>query len=259
MPYPSSRDEIRSGRSLIGMFSILGSSEVVEMVGLAGFDFVIIDLEHGPYGLHAAASLILAARARALTPWVRVRSNDPSLVGAALDAGAAGVLVPQVGSVDAARSLVAAARFAPEGRRGLNPWVRAADFSAGADWLHEANESVAVMAMVEGEEGLANLGGILEVEGLDAIFLGPVDLAQSMGLGLQSEHPRVVDSIVAVVEQAARVGKAVAVFAPHAAAARRWIERGVRLVAVSEDTAVMAAALRGLRADIGSALPPVGS
>ena len=259
MPYPSLRQDIRSGRSLIGMFSILSSPEVVEMVGLAGFDFVIIDLEHGPYGLRAAASLILAARARGLTPWVRVRANEASLVGAALDAGAAGVLVPQVGSADAARSLVAAARFAPEGHRGLNPWVSAADFNAGADWLRDANASVAVTAMVEGEEGLANLGGILAVDGLDAIFLGPVDLAQSMGLGLQPEHPRVVDSIVSVVEQAARVGKAVAIFAPHAAAARRWIERGVRLVAVSEDTAVMAAALRGLRADIGPVGPSVAA
>ena len=97
-------------------------------------DVVILDMEHGPYGIQALGPLILSARARGLTPVARVRCNDAALVGAALDCGAAGVLVPSVGSAQAARELVAAARFAPEGRRGVNPWVRAADFQAGPGW-----------------------------------------------------------------------------------------------------------------------------
>ena len=247
------RQRLRRAPPLVGMFSILASLEVVEMIGLAGFDLVLIDLEHGPYGIQAVAPLILAARARQLVPMVRVRSNDPALVGAALDAGAAGVLVPQVASAQAARQLVAAARFAPEGQRGLNPWVRAADYAAGPDWLARANAEVAVVAMVEGRDGLDALPEILDVPGLDAVFLGPVDLAQSMGLGIQPEHPQVVQAVVDAVEAAAGKGKRVAVFAPTAAAARRWMERGVALVAVSEDTAVMGAALKALRSDIGAA------
>jgi 4-hydroxy-2-oxoheptanedioate aldolase len=247
----SLRQRLQQPPPLVGMFSILASMEVVEMIGLTGFDLVIVDLEHGPYGIQAVAPLILAARARGLVPMVRVRSNDSALVGAALDAGAAGVLVPQVASAQAARDLVAAARFAPEGRRGLNPWVRAADYAAGPDWLEKANAEVAVIAMVEGREGLDAMPEILAVPGLDAVFLGPVDLAQSMGVGIQPEHPLVVQAVVDAVAAASAQGKRVSVFAPTAAAARRWLERGVALVAVSEDTAVMAAALKALRGEIG--------
>jgi 4-hydroxy-2-oxoheptanedioate aldolase len=229
------------------MFSVIASVEVVEMIGIAGFDTVILDMEHGPYGIQALGPLILAARARGLTPIARVRCNDPALVGAALDCGAAGVLVPNVSSAQAASELVAAARFAPQGRRGVNPWVRAADFQAGPGWFAQANAAVAVIAMIEGREGIAALPEILQVEGLDAVFLGPVDLAQSLGVGLEPEHPKVVAAVSEVVQAAAAAGKATAVFAPTAEAARRWIARGVGLVAVSEDTATIVAAFRDLR------------
>jgi 2-keto-3-deoxy-L-rhamnonate aldolase RhmA len=183
-----------------------------------------------------------------------VRANDPALIGAALDVGAAGILVPQVSSVQAARDLVAAARFAPHGRRGVNPWVRAADYAGGSDWFERANASVGIAAMVEGTEGLDAVHDILDVGGLDAVFLGPVDMAQSLGLGLQPEHPQVIDAISAVVRAAAAKGKATGVFAPTATAARRWLERGVRFVAVSEDSAVIRAAFDRLREEIGQ--PP---
>ena len=223
------------------------------MVGLAGFDFIILDMEHGPYGIQALGPLILAARSRNLVPIARVRSNDPALVGAALDAGASGVLVPQISSAAAARDLVAAARFAPLGRRGLNPWVRAADYSAGPEWLEQTNRDTAVVAMIEGKEGIEALPAIMDVEGLDGIFLGPVDLSVSMGLGMQPEHPKVVEAVAEVVRAAEGKGKSTAVFAPTAEAVQRWLARGVQCVAVSEDTAVIAAALRELRTRIGTA------
>jgi 4-hydroxy-2-oxoheptanedioate aldolase len=243
---------------LVGMFSIVASIEVVEMIGLAGFDAVILDLEHGPYGVQALGPLILAARARQLAPLVRVRSNDPALVGAALDAGAAGVVAPQISGADAAAALVAAARFAPQGQRGVNPWVRAADYGAGPDWFERSNRDIAVIAMIEGRGGLESLPDILAIDGLDAVFLGPVDMAQSLGLGLQPEHPRVIETVGSAVEQAQRLGKATAVFAPTAEAARRWLARGVNFVAVSEDSACIAAALRGLRqaVQLPAAEPP---
>jgi 4-hydroxy-2-oxoheptanedioate aldolase len=251
MTTPTLRERIQQAQPMIGMFSVMGNIEVIELIGLAGFDFVVIDMEHGPLGIQAVVPLILAARSRQLTPIVRVRSNDPALIGSALDAGAAGVLVPQIDSAEAARALAAAARFAPEGQRGLNPWVRAADFLADEGWLARANASVGVTAMIEGRAGFAALPEILRVDGLDAIFLGPVDLAQSMGFGLQSEHPQVVQAVIEAVEAAREHGKAVAVFAPTAEAARRWLERGVAMVAVSEDTAVVGQALRKLRAELG--------
>jgi 4-hydroxy-2-oxoheptanedioate aldolase len=237
---------------MVGMFSIVASVEVVEMIGLAGFDAVILDMEHGPYGIQALGPLILASRARNIVPIARVRANDPAMIGAALDAGAAGVLVPQVTSARAARDLVAAARFAPQGRRGVNPWVRAANFTAGPGWFEQTNSAIAVIAMIEGREGIDALHEILDVPDLDAVFLGPVDLSQSLGLGLQPEHPQVIETVATVVRTAADKGKATAVFAPTAAAARRWLERGVGFVAVSEDTAVIAAAFRELFAEVNN-------
>ncbi|HWU38687.1 MAG TPA: aldolase/citrate lyase family protein, partial [Candidatus Acidoferrum sp.] len=138
----------------------------------------------------------------------------------------------------------------PEGRRGVNPFVRAADFTAGPDWFEQTNRAIAVMAMIEGREGIQALPEILEVPHLDAVFLGPVDLSQSLGLGLQPEHPRVIETVSAVVQAASEKGKGTAVFAPNAAAARRWLERGVGFVAVSEDTAIIAAAFKELLAEV---------
>ncbi len=244
------RQRLRQKPPMLGMFSIISSVEIVEMIGLAGFDAVILDLEHGPYGIQAVGPLILAARARNVVPIVRVRACDPALIGAALDAGAAGVMVPQVTTAKAAREIVAAARFAPEGRRGVNPYVRAGDFTAEPDWFEKTNRAIAVMAMIEGREGIDALPEILEVPNLDAVFLGPVDLSQSLGVGLQPEHPRVIEAVAGVVKAAAERGKATAVFAPGAAAARRWLERGVDFVAVSEDTAIISAAFRDLLAEV---------
>lgn len=244
------RQRLLSSAPMLGIFSIIASTEVVEMVGLAGFDAVILDMEHGPQGIQALSPLILAARSRGLLALARVRANDPSLIGSALDAGAAGVVVPQVTTAQAARAVVQAARFAPLGSRGVNPWVRAADFTAGPDWFERANREIAVIVMIEGREGLDNLDQILQVDGVDAIFLGPVDLAQSLGVGLQPEHPAVVEQVSLAVKAADARGKATAVFAPTAAAARRWFDRGVRFVGVSEDTAVIADALRQLRQQV---------
>lgn len=220
------------------------------MIGLAGFDAVILDMEHGPYGVPALGPLILAARARGLFPVARVRTNEPSLIGAALDAGAAGVLVPQVSSADAARAAVSAARFAPDGSRGANPWVRAADFTAGPEWFARANREAAAMVMIEGMEGVAAVPEILSTPALDAVFLGPVDLSHALGVPGETEHPLVLERVEHVVAQAAARGMAVAVFAPTPKAARRWLDRGVRFVAVGVDTAHVLAGFRSVIAEV---------
>ncbi len=130
------------------------------------------------------------------------------------------------------------------------PLGRAADYSADPDWLHKANESVGVLAMIEGMLGMESLDSILEVGGLDSIFLGSVDLAQSLGVGNQSEHSQVFEAVHVAAEKAAGKNKAIAVFAPSSQADKLWIELGVSIVASSEDTAVMGGALRMLRSEV---------
>ena len=237
---------MRDGPALLGTFSIIPSVELLELIALAGFDCVVLDMEHGAYGVENLGPHILAARAHELAPIVRVRWNEPALIGAALDAGAAGVVVPHVQSAADAAAVVAAGRFPPTGSRGAHPWVRAADYAARAGWFEQADAAVGLVAMVEGEAGLQSLDAILATEGLDAVFRGPVDLAASLGLGGQLDHPRVQEAVRSVIERAAAAGVAAAVFSPTAAGAGRWLQAGARLVTVGVDTQIALPAFRSV-------------
>jgi 4-hydroxy-2-oxoheptanedioate aldolase len=174
---------------------ILPRIEVVELAALAGFDAVILDQEHGPIGVEALPELVAAAQGAGLACVVRVPECRAKAIEAALDVGADAVLVPHVASADAARDAVAAARFAPDGRRGANPWVRAARYGALADFASEANDRCACLALVEETDGVAAIEDILAVPGLDAVFVGPVDLSHSLGYAGQPEHPAVVETV----------------------------------------------------------------
>jgi 4-hydroxy-2-oxoheptanedioate aldolase len=244
------RDRLHGeGPQLLGTFVIVPRIEIVELAALAGFDLVVLDQEHGPIGVDSLPPLLAAASGAGILGIVRVTECRPKLIEAALDAGADGVLVPHVSSAESATTAVAASRFAPEGRRGVNPYVRAGSYGAAPDFLAEANARAACLAMVEGKEGADAAGAILATRGLDAIFVGPVDLSMSLGVPGEPEHPLVVDAVRSLVEQGltARVGTAV--FAPTPEAARRWLDLGVRLVALSIDTALI---LDGMRAAVAA-------
>ena len=238
-------ERLHTGPPIVATFSMIASPIVVELLAKAGFDAVVLDTEHGPIGPESLNGLVPACRAAGIAPIVRVRRNEASLIGGALDVGAAAVLVPQIGSAVEASDAVAAARFGPGGRRGTNPYVRAAGYAAGADWFARADAEAAVLLMVEGTAGIAALPDILATPGLDAIFIGPFDLSQALGVPGQVEHPDVLSRIESIVAAAAARRVATAVFAPTPSLARRWLALGVRLVAVGFDTAL---ALDGFRA-----------
>lgn len=244
------RQRLRDPEPVLATFTFAASVEIVELQALAGFEVVILDMEHGAFEIATLGPYILAARARGATPVVRTRSNDPAQIGGVLDAGAAGVIVPQVASAAEAAAVVAAARFAPEGARGANPWVRAADFTGGPEYYRRQNEETAAIVMVEGPAGIAALDEILATPGLDAIFLGPVDLSNALGVPGEPEHPRVLEAVGHAIERGQARGVAVAVFAPSSEAARRWLARGARLVAVGADTLHILAALRAVVAEV---------
>src|SRR6476620_9249589 len=159
-------ERLRSGKPLIATFSMIASPIIVELLAKAGFEAVVLDMEHGPLTFDGLNSLIPAARAAGIYPIVRVKTNEASLIGSALDVGAAGVLVPQIDSGAAAASVVEAARFMPLGHRGVNPYTRAAGYNAKPEWYSRANDEVAVFVMVEGKTGIQALPDILGVKGL---------------------------------------------------------------------------------------------
>lgn len=247
------RARLREPDPLLGVFSILPAPDVPRALALGGFDVVVVDLEHGPFGIEAVPAMVLAAKSGGAYAVVRVRTGSPSRIGAALDAGADGVLVPQVQSATAAAEAVAAARFSPDGSRGANPFVAAAGYLASPDWYAEANASVAVMTMVEGRGGLDALDSIIATPGLDCVFVGPFDLSHALGVPGETSHPTVVKEIERIVTAAAAAGVATGIFAPTPAYAAEWAGRGVRFVAQGVDTALLVGAARGAVAAIREA------
>jgi 4-hydroxy-2-oxoheptanedioate aldolase len=245
------RQSVRGGERLLGTFSVIPSTDVIELIALAGFDFVILDMEHGPYTVQLVHTCLLAAAAHRLAAIVRVPEHNPALIGSVLDVGAHGVLVPQVRSADEAAAVVDAARFAPRGSRGSNPWVRAARYAGSPEWLARSNEETLVMVMVEGTEAVRQIDRIIGVDGLDAIFLGPVDMSHALGVPGQPEHPRVLSTLVEVAGKARAADVTAAVFAPDAARARAWWSAGLTMVACAVDSRMI---LDGLRSTVHEAL-----
>lgn len=240
------RGRIRNGETVFGPFVKLASPQVVEIAGYAGFDFVILDTEHGPLNADDVEGLVRAAEGAGIAPVVRVYENSPALVVRALDVGAQGVLVPHISSREDAGLLAKAARFAPEGERGVCRYVRAARFS-GKDrsrYFREANENTLVVAMIEGREGVASLDEILAVPGLDVIFVGPYDLSQAMGLTGQVNDPKVIGEMRRVVERTRSRGLAVGTFVDDSEGARRWEELGVQFISYSVDVGIIYDAMR---------------
>lgn len=240
------RGLLAGGTPLLATFNLVTHTDVVEAIALAGFDAVIVDMEHGPHDLGTVRAAVLAASAHGLYTVVRPPDTRAALIGAVLDLGADGVLVPGVGSAADAAAVVAAARFSPQGRRGSNPWVRASGFAGTPDWLRRANSEVAVLVMVEGRDAVQDLDAILETDGLDGIFLGPVDLSHALGVPGQPGHPAVLAALADASASARRHGVAAGVFAPEAGIAREWFARGLGLVACGVDTHLLLGALRAV-------------
>ena len=176
--------KLATGEPALGLSVMIPSAQLVEMAGGLGFDWVLIDCEHGTITLETVELMVMAAEASDVTPIVRPRSNNAQDVVEVMDRGAAGVQVPHVTNAAAARAAVEAVKFHPLGRRGLAAGTRASGYgyrgSAG-DFVAAANRETLVCVQIEDEAAVENIDEILRVEGIDVFFIGPSDLSQSMG------------------------------------------------------------------------------
>ena len=228
-------------RRVVGPFLKISSPTVVEIFGNAGFDFVIIDAEHGPMGMETAENLVRAAQCVGISPVIRVRENNATLISRALDIGAEGIQVPQISTRASAESVVRSAYFAPDGERGVCGFVRAAAYSHIDKFAYykKANENVVVIIHIEGEEGIRNLDDILAVEGLDVIFIGPYDLSQSLGVPGDINNPLVVDKIKEVIEKTRKRGLIVGTFVEDVETSYKWIDMGIQYISYSVDVGIL--------------------
>lgn len=238
------RERLKSGDVLIGVFCKTTAPEFIEVIGHAGFDFCILDMEHGPANLETLQNLVRAAEVSGVMPIVRTRDCSAESVSQPLDLGAAGVQVPQMSSRADAEAVVDAARFAPLGHRGVCRFVRAAQYSAldRAAYFKAANQALVVLQLES--TCLGEYEKIADVPGVDILFIGPYDLSQALGLPGQIEDPRVLEKMQEIIAVAKRKGKTIGVFADSLTQARRWIEAGVQYIAYSVDVGLFCAVCR---------------
>ncbi|WP_165556170.1 HpcH/HpaI aldolase family protein [Kribbella pittospori] len=229
---------------LTATFLLIPRLELVELLANAGFDAVVIDLEHGPVAVAELPGLVAAGHGAGVYVLARLGERTPATIGGVLDSGVDGVVLPHVDSADDARDAVDSARFPPEGSRSLNPYVRAAGYDAAESFLTTANAGVAVLVMVEGKDGLAALDDIASVAGVDAVFVGPVDLSASLGLPGEPEHPVVLETVRDLMERLALAGVGTGIYCPTPDAAARWQRAGARLATLSADIAMASAGFR---------------
>lgn len=229
--------------TVVGPFAKSCDGAFIEILGHAGFDFVVLDLEHGPSSVERLQDLIRAAESSGLVPIVRTKEGLPSTIGEVLDIGAAGVQVPQIRNHDDALAAIQAAKFAPDGSRGVCRFVRASGYSTTDRYRYfsEANEAVIVL-QVEGLEAIRNLHSILEVAGIDVVFIGPYDLSQSLGYAGQIDHPAVLSAMNDITEQCLELGIGVGTFVEDVEAAEKWRGVGVQYVCYSVDVGIFAQA-----------------
>lgn len=208
---PSLKEKLYAGQPAYGVSVMIPSAQIVEMVAHLGFDWVLIDCEHGTIGLESVEGMVMAAEAAGITPIVRPQTNTPEAIAQVMDRGAMGVQVPHIRSGEEARRAVEAVKFYPLGKRSLAVGTRAGRYGYGlsqAEYVAQANRETLVCAQLEDAEALDNAEEILAVEGIDVFFIGPSDLSQSLGYPGQLEAPPVreaMDTLFGKIRAAGRI------------------------------------------------------
>ncbi len=203
------KGKLAAGQLVIGSFVYVPSAKLAEIISLIGFDFIVIDMEHGPVDIGIAEDMVRAAEVASVVPIIRVSHNTPHLILRALDSGAVGVHVPEINNRDQAQEMVASVKYGPEGHRGL-AGVRAAQYGLKgslAGYSEAANRETMAIAHIEHVEAIENLDDLLNVDGIDVYFLGPTDLSNSMGIPGRSSDPKVVDMVEDAIKRIVARGK----------------------------------------------------
>jgi 2-keto-3-deoxy-L-rhamnonate aldolase RhmA len=233
---------LASGKVAIGTMVQLPSPPVVEILAQAGFDWLVIDTEHGPIDVERLQAMIRATSETPVTPAVRIASNLDWLTKRALDVGALGVMFPGVNSAGEAAAAVRAVRYPPQGNRGFGPTFAGLRWNmSGADYARQANDAVMAIVQIEHADAVANIDEILAVPGIDLALIGPYDLSGSMGLPGQVGHVHVQAAITRVLKAAQKAKVPAGIFGVSADEINRYIAQGFQGILVGVDVAFLAA------------------
>lgn len=239
---------LSEGRQLIGLWVGLGDDNVAELCAYAGFDWLLIDGEHGPNDLRSILSQMRAIQGSPSATVVRLPSDDLVLIKQHLDIGAQSLLIPMVESAEQARQVVRCCRYAPAGVRGIGAALaRASRYGRVGDYIHRAADEICILLQVETVKGIEALDAILEVEGVDGVFVGPSDLAADMGLPGMPGSDEVQKVVVDALRRIGASSKASGILTSDAALCAQYKSMGVNFLAVGSDVGVLVAGLKQLR------------
>ena len=245
--FPNSfKRDLLAGKKLIGCWSSLSNAITTEVLGVAGFDWILLDGEHSPNDVTTFIPQLMALKDSASAPVVRPSSNNEVEIKRLLDAGFYNFLVPFVESVAEAKRAVAATRYPPLGIRGVSVSQRSNRYGTVPDYFKSINNHICVMLQIESRAGVAAAREIAALDGVDCIFVGPSDLAAGFGHLGNANHPEVQAAIAAVFADAKAHGKPTGILAPVEADARRYMHMGATFVGVGSDLGVFRAATQAL-------------
>lgn len=233
------RQDLIAGRRLIGCWASLGSPITTEVLGVAGFDWLLLDAEHAPNDVLSLVPQLMALKDSVSAPVVRPPSNDVVVIKRLLDAGFHNFLIPFVETADEAQRAVAATRYPPAGVRGVSVSQRSNRYGSVPDYFKIVNDHIAVMVQIESRTGVASVEAIAGIDGVDGLFIGPSDLAAGFGHLGAPLHPEVQEAMARIFHAAKAAGKPVGILAPVEADARRYLGMGASFVAVGSDLGLL--------------------
>jgi 4-hydroxy-2-oxoheptanedioate aldolase len=239
------KQKLQNNQSVLGCFVGIDSPAIVEILGISGFDFVIIDSEHGSFSPRNIEDMVKAAELGNITPIVRV-GYDPADIQRALDCGAHGIHIPMVNTIEDAKKVINRAKFPPLGNRGTAYSVRAAKYGAekGRKYLDQANKETFVAVHIETQQAVSNIEEIMSVIGVDMCFIGPTDLSVSMGYAEEGpSHPEVQKAINHVIKIGKQAGVYVGIYAGSTQEFRTTYEKGIPYAAIAI-TSIISKALK---------------
>lgn len=240
LPRNAFKHAIAAGRRQIGFWISLGSPYAAEAVAGAGFDWLVLDMEHAPNTLVSVLEQLQAVSAYPGAAVVRPPWNDMVAIKQVLDIGAQALLIPYVQTAEEARAAVAAVRYPPRGVRGVAAGARASRFGRVENYAQRAEEELCLLVQVETADALANLEAIAAVEGVDGVFIGPADLGASLGHLGQPGHPEVKAAVLDAIRRLVAVGVPAGMLTAETAFAQECLDAGAVFVAVGIDSAVLA-------------------
>lgn len=248
LPVNAFKAALRAGRAQLGIWNTVPGPIVVEILAETGFDCVVIDTEHSLTDVPDVLAMLQALAAYPVAHAVRPAANDPVLIKRLLDIGAQTLIIPYVQTAAEAEATVRAMRYGPAGFRGVSGATRASRYGAVANYIQNAEAELCLIVQVETAEALTQIEAIAAVDGVDMIFIGPSDLAASMGYPGQLGHPQVKAAIEDAIRRITAAGKPAAVLTTDAAFARRCMELGSLFTVVGVDTSILTQGAKGIAA-----------